>query len=198
MNYRLIISIVLIIITINPFNSLADENLSHDISVYHVEDNTKNNSRTDSSFMAVSSTDVNNYPEAQQQARFLFPIRKFFLGFNEFQGRGIKDFIGIVSTILAALLGAILVKLNALIVLSVISVGIGKLLLMITSFKLFHGLSHGKHSPSPSIIVTDRIRSAYQPAYYYQEEYDHHPPPVAPFWRHSEDTMHQYPHYHYK
>lgn len=58
-----------------------------------------------------------------------------------FEGRGPKDLIAIVSTMLAALLGAILVKLNVLIVLSLISVGIGKLLVLILTLKshLFAG-----------------------------------------------------------
>lgn len=51
------------------------------------------------------------------------------------EARGPKDLIAIISTMLATLLGAILVKLGVLIVLSVISIAIGKLLLIVLTFK---------------------------------------------------------------
>ncbi len=72
---------------------------------------------------------------------------------GEFEARGPKDLIAIISTMLATLLGAILVKLNVLIVLSVISVGIGKLLLLVLSLKsqIF------THKPHQQPIVYEKI-----------------------------------------
>ncbi|XP_065215786.1 uncharacterized protein LOC135842318 [Planococcus citri] len=67
-----------------------------------------------------------------------------------FEGRGPKDLIAIVSTMLATLLGAILVKLNVLIVLSLISVGIGKILVLLLTLKS-HLFAHQK-TQQPSIV----------------------------------------------
>lgn len=76
--------------------------------------------------------------------------------------RGPKDLIAIISTLLATLLGAILVKLNVLIVLSLISVGIGKLLLFVFALKL-PLFAHKTHQ-QPQIV--------YEKVYYPHHHHD--------------------------
>ena len=88
-----------------------------------------------------------------------------------FEGRGPKDMIAIVSTMLATLMGAILVKLNVLIVLSLISVGIGKILVLLFSLRsqLF---THLAHHP----IVLEKIHHPHHKDHVHQLHHEDYSP----------------------